>query len=190
MSSVCCWWNKSIGSKFSVVLVVLQKVHLKWRIDFFCIFLTKHPSSCKYSAAIAVLKNYLLKQTDFLSNWCFAHFFEKRSQFQAISGVEPAVSTSFCSNSAISRQFYVFCTFLTKNSNFKQTTQLRRLFLTILTENGISMFSAYFWQTKAIKANLQLDALSCLRLSLNRALSVRFLENNFISSKVTVVHAI
>lgn len=144
MSSVCCWWNKSIGSKFSVVPVVLQKVHLKWRIDVFCIFLTKHPSSCKYSAAIAVLKNYLLKQTDFLSNWCFAHFFWEKKPVSSNFRVEPAVWTSFCSNSAISRQFYVFCTFLTKNSNFKQTTQLRRLFLTILTENGLSMFSAYF----------------------------------------------
>ena len=138
----------------------------------------------------SLLKNYLLKQTDFLSNWCFAHFFWEKKPVSSNFRVEPAVWTSFCSNSAISRQFYVFCTFLTKNSNFKQTTQLRRLFLTILTENGLSMFSAYFWQTKAIKANLQLDALSCLRLSLNRALSVRFLENNFISSKVTVVHAI
>lgn len=189
MSSVCCWWNKSIGSKFSVVPVVLQKVHLKWRIDVFCIFLTKHPSSCKYSAAIAVKK--LFAQTNrLLVKLMFCALFWEKKPVSSNFRVEPAVWTSFCSNSAISRQFYVFCTFLTKNSNFKQTTQLRRLFLTILTENGLSMFSAYFWQTKAIKANLQLDALSCLRLSLNRALSVRFLENNFISSKVTVVHAI
>ena len=50
-----------------------------------------------------------------------ARFWEKKpvsSNFR----VEPAVWTSFCPNSAISRQVYVFCTFLTKHFNFKQTT--------------------------------------------------------------------
>lgn len=150
----------------------------------------KTPQFMQIFSCDRCVKKLFAQTNRLLVKLMFCALFWEKKPVSSNFRVEPAVWTSFCSNSAISRQFYVFCTFLTKNSNFKQTTQLRRLFLTILTENGLSMFSAYFWQTKAIKANLQLDALSCLRLSLNRALSVRFLENNFISSKITVVHAI
>lgn len=143
MSSVCCWWNKSIGSKFSVVPVVLQKVHLKWRIDVFCIFLTEHPSSCKYSAAIAVLKNYLLKQTDFLSNWCFAHFFEKRSQFQVISELSLLCEQVF----AQTAQFLV---------NFMSSARFWQKILTSNKQHSCAGCFSPFWPKTAYRCFLHI----------------------------------